>query len=110
MPPIEDKTPSIFSRLEKIVRDLYGPEAGAQVLVHLQALVMSLSEDRIVDWPEVLDRTRLSKRTVQRLMQENQFPPRVSISGSRTGWRNSDLVHWMRNLPLATKEEDGNEE
>lgn len=108
MPPIEVLTPSVFSRMERIVRDLYGPEPGAQVLVHLQALVMSLTEDRVVDWPEVLDRTRLSKRTVQRLMQDGQFPPRVSISGSRTGWRNSDIVHWMRNLPnVATKEEDG---
>jgi predicted DNA-binding transcriptional regulator AlpA len=105
MPPIEE-VPRKYLRLEEVVKDLYGSAAGVKVLERLQTLVTCLTEDRIVDWPEVLDRTSLSKRTVQRAMEDGSFPSRRQLSGCRSGWLNSDIVRWMRALPTAQPETD----
>lgn len=101
MPPIGEVKPGLPFEFERFTRELFGTELGRRVAETLDLLATCLAEDRIVDWAEVLERTSLSKRTVQRLMETHEFPARVELSGARTGWRNSDIVLWMRSRPFA---------
>jgi predicted DNA-binding transcriptional regulator AlpA len=85
--------------IDEITADFLGPEAGPQVAKHLALIARALYQDFIVDWAEAMARTSLSKRTIQRLMQSNEFPQRIELSGFRSGWRNSDLDRWIKCRP-----------
>lgn len=56
------------------------------------------SELKLVRLPEVLERTKLGKTTIYKLMKSDEFPqPRKA--GRATLWRSSDLEDWMRARP-----------
>lgn len=57
---------------------------------------MTETPDRILRLKTVLDRTGLSRSTMDRKMQ-NTFPQNVRISPRRTGWRESAVEEWLRN-------------
>jgi len=53
--------------------------------------------DRILRMNTVLDRTGLSKSTLYRKMRAGTFPPKIRISITGTGWRESDIDRWVAN-------------
>lgn len=87
--------------LEVLASELFGSEMGPPLVESLDFLTRSLFEDRIVEWPEVMERTSLSKRTLQRLMAEGAFPRRVELSNFRSGWRKSEIDRWIRTRPTS---------
>ena len=51
--------------------------------------------DRLVRFPEVRDRTGLSRSTIYRRMEQGTFPKSVSLTGNVTVWQESDLRAWL---------------
>ena len=51
--------------------------------------------DRIIRLKTVLSRTGLSRSTIYRKIAEGTFPTQIKISVNGTGWRESDINHWI---------------
>ncbi len=45
--------------------------------------------------PAVLEVTGLSKATIYRLLDRDEFPPRVQLSRRCVGWRVADIEAWL---------------
>ena len=45
--------------------------------------------------PAVLEVTGLSKATIYRLLEREEFPLRVRLSPRRVGWRVADVDAWL---------------
>lgn len=58
---------------------------------------MSDTPDRILRLNAVLDRTGLSRSTLYRKVEEGSFPAQVKIAKRCVGWRESEVVEWLRN-------------
>ena len=54
--------------------------------------------DRILRISTVLERTGPSRATMYRKMQNGTFPRNFAISTRCTGWRESAVADWMKNL------------
>ena len=52
--------------------------------------------ERILREPRVLDITGLSRSTRFRLARANRFPHAVRLSENAVGWRESDIVRWIK--------------
>jgi prophage regulatory protein len=55
----------------------------------------SFSTDRILRWPEVRERTGLSRTTAWREIRACRFPASVEITPHSVGWRESDIAAWL---------------
>ncbi|WP_294060659.1 AlpA family transcriptional regulator [Sphingomonas sp.] len=62
--------------------------------------------ERILRLKAVLERTGLSRSTMYRKMDNGTFPRNVKISTRCAGWRESDVVAWLRN-PMFYSAETG---
>ena len=51
--------------------------------------------DRIIRLKTVLARTGLSRSTIYRKIAEGTFPSQLKISTNGTGWRESEINHWI---------------
>lgn len=51
--------------------------------------------DRFLEFPEVRNRTTLSRTTLWRREREGAFPRAVRISKGRVGWRESEVQRWL---------------
>jgi prophage regulatory protein len=51
---------------------------------------------RYLRWPEVRQRTGLSRSTIWRLELEGGFPRRVQLSPGTIGWAEADVEDWLR--------------
>jgi prophage regulatory protein len=51
--------------------------------------------DRIVRLRTILARTALSRSTIYRKIAEGTFPAQLKISANGSGWRESDINHWI---------------
>ena len=54
-----------------------------------------MSTERILRWPEVRDRTGLSRTTAWREIKAERFPAAVAITEHSVGWRESDIAEWL---------------
>jgi prophage regulatory protein len=61
----------------------------------------SLGPVRILRVQQVQDRTGLSRTTIWRLEQRNQFPKHCRISARAIGWREADVTRWIEERPDA---------
>lgn len=52
---------------------------------------------RLLPFPEVRERTGLSRATVWRYERAGQFPARVQLTANRVGWRSDELATWIAN-------------
>lgn len=95
----EDQAPPLDLCLDEIASDQFGHQFGPRIAHCLERMARNLGCDRIVDWAELMDRLKLSKRTIQRLMDEKGFPARIELSDCRSGWRNSEVERWIRSRP-----------
>jgi prophage regulatory protein len=57
----------------------------------------------ILKQPEVSRVTGLSRSSLYRLEALGQFPSRVNLSESATGWRSDDIQKWIRSRVRAPK-------
>lgn len=56
--------------------------------------------ERILRLNAVLDRTGLSRATLYRKVEAGTFPRQLRIAARCTGWRESEINEWLRNLAL----------
>jgi prophage regulatory protein len=61
----------------------------------------SLGPARILRIQQVQERTGLSRTTIWRLEQRNQFPKHCRISARAIGWREADVTRWIEERPDA---------
>lgn len=59
----------------------------------------------ILRLPEVMRLTSLSKTTIYRLEALGQFPARVKLSESASGWQAGQVQEWIANRPMARQKE-----
>ena len=52
-------------------------------------------EERFLRAANVIHMTGLSRSTIWRLEQDDQFPKRVSIGPRAVAWRKSEILRWM---------------
>jgi prophage regulatory protein len=53
--------------------------------------------NRILEFSEIAEITKLSRMTITRMEKKNAFPKRVSISPNRVGWKESEVKAWLEN-------------
>jgi len=53
--------------------------------------------DRIIRANEVQDMTGLSRTTLWRMENKNEFPRRVSLGGNTVGWKLREVQDWISN-------------
>jgi len=81
---------------------------GFQLLEHLLSTVVhhkvqpevpskssSNDPERIIRAKEVQDMTGLSRTTLWRLENKNEFPRRLSLGANSVGWKLSDIKNWI---------------
>ena len=52
--------------------------------------------DRVLKTSEVAQMLRLSTRTLERLVETGEAPPRIQLSGRRVGYWRSDVIAWLQ--------------
>lgn len=57
----------------------------------------------VLDIKEVMKRTRLSRMTIYRLEQRDEFPRRIQLSPNRVGWNQEMIDDWIKNRPSSTE-------
>jgi prophage regulatory protein len=55
------------------------------------------SSDRILRIKTVLAKTGLSRSTLYRKIEKGTFPRQIRIAERCAGWRESQVIEWMRN-------------
>ena len=50
---------------------------------------------------QVVDRTTLKRSTIYKMMARDEFPAPIQLGRKRIGWRESDIVEWIRSRPAA---------
>ena len=53
------------------------------------------NEDKILRSPAIQSLSGLSRATIWRLEQQNQFPSRIKLSERASGWRKSEVLKWI---------------
>lgn len=53
----------------------------------------------VLDIKEVMKRTRLSRMTIYRLEQRDEFPRRIQLSPNRVGWQDDAIEEWIKRRP-----------
>lgn len=51
--------------------------------------------DRILRQKEVMHLTGLSRSTIYRRIQSEEFPSQIKLTARLVGWRQSDLQRWL---------------
>ena len=66
---------------------------------------------KIIRVAEVLERTGMSKTTIDRLERAGKFPKRVKISDRAVGWHDTEINKWLesRKSTFSNTEEVANE-
>jgi prophage regulatory protein len=51
--------------------------------------------ERMIRWPEVRQRTGLSRTTIWRKVRQREFPAPIHLSSHAVGWRESEVESWL---------------
>lgn len=62
--------------------------------------------DRLLRRREVEEITGLSRSSIYRLMQKDEFPRPVKVGPAAVRWRESDIADWLESRPIAKSEHD----
>lgn len=57
--------------------------------------------DKLLSFPQVKELTGLSRTTIWRYEQSNNFPQHIALSKRCIRWRESEVLAWMENLGCA---------
>lgn len=55
---------------------------------------------------EVIQRTSLSRSTIERMIRDGRFPKPIRLSVNRRGWLESDVEQWLKGCGSASSGED----
>ncbi len=69
----------------------------------MQTQTAQMQWQGILRLPEVMRLTGLSRSSVYRLESLSQFPARVKLSESASGWRAEEVQQWIANRPRAVQ-------
>lgn len=58
--------------------------------------VVQDNKSKIIRFPEVREKTGLSRTTLWRFEKEGKFPRRVSLGANSVGWRLNEVANWIR--------------
>ena len=64
-----------------------------------QSPVSTPDQERFLRMPEVVQMTGLSKTVIYCLIQADQFPKNYRITLRASGWKYSEVMHWMDSRP-----------
>ncbi len=54
---------------------------------------------RMLRFPEIIERTGLSRTTIWRQVRAGEFPAPVALSGNAVGWHDAEINHWLNTRP-----------
>lgn len=67
---------------------------------------MTLDELRIMRLDEVLQVCGLSRSTLYKLIDQGMFPRPVQIGLRSVGWRQAEVLEWLKSRPLTSGPRD----
>ncbi|TON09186.1 DNA-binding protein [Vibrio parahaemolyticus] len=65
-------------------------------LTKVRGVIMSKSNIRLIRFPEVLAMTGLSRSSMYRFIEANQFPAQVKLGGRAVAWVESEVQEWIQ--------------
>lgn len=54
-----------------------------------------MSNERILRWPEVHQRTGICRSNAYKLIGEGRFPPPIKLGVRASGWIESEIICWI---------------
>ncbi|NOF32937.1 AlpA family phage regulatory protein [Vibrio cholerae] len=64
-------------------------------LTNLIGVNMPENNIRLIRFREVLTMTGLSRSSLYRFIEENQFPPQVQLGGRAVAWLEGEVQEWI---------------
>ncbi|RNE60411.1 AlpA family transcriptional regulator [Vibrio mimicus] len=64
-------------------------------LTNLRGVNMPENNIRLIRFREVLTMTGLSRSSLYRFIEENQFPPQVQMGGRAVAWVEGEVQEWI---------------
>ena len=61
-----------------------------------------MAGERLLTRSEVVERIRLSKTVLYRMMQEGEFPRPLKMGGHAVRWIESEVSEWVASRPRST--------
>ena len=61
---------------------------------------------KILKLKEIVQLTGLSRVTVWRLEQRQEFPEKIALSPNRVGWLEQDIMDWINSRPRIGHQKD----
>ncbi|EGQ8673201.1 AlpA family phage regulatory protein [Vibrio cholerae] len=65
------------------------------LITNVRGVSMSKSNIRLIRFREVLAMTGLSRSSMYRFIEENQFPTQVQLGGRAVAWVESEVQEWI---------------
>ncbi|EGQ9634503.1 AlpA family transcriptional regulator [Vibrio cholerae] len=65
------------------------------LLTNVRGVTMPKNNIRLIRFREVLAMTGLSRSSVYRFIEENQFPTQVQLGGRAVAWVESEVQEWI---------------
>ncbi|EGQ9845639.1 AlpA family transcriptional regulator [Vibrio cholerae] len=65
------------------------------LITNVRGVIMSKSNIRLIRFREVLAMTGLSRSSMYRFIEENQFPTQVQLGGRAVAWVESEVQEWI---------------
>ncbi|TQQ31138.1 AlpA family transcriptional regulator [Vibrio cholerae] len=65
------------------------------LITKVRGVIMSKSNIRLIRFREVLAMTGLSRSSMYRFIEENQFPTQVQLGGRAVAWVESEVQEWI---------------
>lgn len=63
--------------------------------------------DKILRFPQVLNRIGLSRSTIYKKISDRQFPQPIPLGDRAVGWLESDIEDWIAERVATSKYESG---
>ncbi len=73
--------------------------SAGRIKIHSGAGLTKARASSILRMDAVLDRTGLSRSSIDRLEDRGEFPPRLQLSDSAVGWLDCDIDNWIATRP-----------
>ncbi|PUA70901.1 DNA-binding protein [Vibrio cholerae] len=65
------------------------------LITNVRGVIMSKSNIRLIRFREVLAMKGLSRSSMYRFIEENQFPTQVQLGGRAVAWVESEVQEWI---------------
>lgn len=58
---------------------------------------------KLLNYPQVIELTGLSKSTIERLEKKGEFPQKTKLSIKRVAWTEEEILNWIESLKKECK-------